>query len=572
MANDRINNDVVLQLIEENGLLDEEQLTELMNEAEVSGKSIRHLVLDMELLTEEDIVELIANYMGTRVVNLPATDIPQDVIHAIPASIARMYNVVPVEADSSSLLLATSELMTPEVCDELMFALTRDINFVLAFEDDVKNCINQSYGDESDTVNDMLASLESEIDNMDETLDRQDQEADGDGIDADAANSTPVIRFVNLVLFQAVQSRSSDIHFEPFEKEFRIRYRVDGALLEMAPPPLRLAGPVISRIKVMAGLNIAERRLPQDGRIQITVAGKQIDLRVSTLPTQGGESVVLRVLDRNVVALEIDNLGMPDDVRENFVEDIAKPNGIIIVTGPTGSGKTTTLYSGLGALNTIERKILTAEEPVEYDIEGLIQVPINNHVGNTFAKVLRAFLRQDPDIIMIGEIRDLETAQIAVQSALTGHLVFSTLHTNDAPGAVTRLVDMDVEPYLVSSTLQAILGQRLVRTICSNCKTAYTPDKDQLELLGLTQKDTEGRPFYFGKGCPVCDEKGYKGRKGLYEYLRISEPIKLMINERRPTLELMEKAVELGMRTLREDGIRNILDGYTTIDEVIKYT
>jgi len=571
MANDRINNDVVLQLIEENGLLDEEQLNELINEAEVSGKSIRHLVLDMEMLTEEEIVELIANYMGTRVINLPATDIPQNIIHAIPASIARMYNVVPVEADSNELLLATSEPMTPEICDELMFALTRDINFVLAFEDDVKNCINQFYGDESDTVNDMLASLESEIENMDETLDLQDGSDDA-GIEEDVVNSTPVIRFVNLVLFQAVQSRSSDIHFEPFEKEFRIRYRVDGALLEMAPPPLRLAGPVISRIKVMAGLNIAERRMPQDGRIQITVAGKQIDLRVSTLPTQGGESVVLRVLDRNVVALDIDNLGMPEDVRESFVEDIAKPNGIIIVTGPTGSGKTTTLYSGLGALNTVERKILTAEEPVEYDIEGLIQVPINNHAGNTFAKVLRAFLRQDPDIIMIGEIRDLETAQIAVQSALTGHLVFSTLHTNDAPGAVTRLVDMDVEPYLVSSTLQAILGQRLVRTICTNCKVSYTPDDDQLALIKMSRKEIEGRPFYYGKGCPVCDEKGYKGRKGLYEYLRISEPIKLMINERRPTLELMEQAIELGMRTLREDGIRNILDGYTTVDEVVKYT
>jgi len=571
MANDRINNDVVFQLIEENGLLDEEQLKELINEAEVSGKSIRHLVLDMEMSTEEEIVELIANYMGTRVINLPATDIPQNIIHSIPASIARMYNVVPVEANSNSLLLATADLMTPEISDELMFALTKDINFVLAFEDDVKNCINQFYGDESDTVNDMLASLESEIENMDETLDLRDGSDDA-GIEEEVVNSTPVIRFVNLVLFQAVQSRSSDIHFEPFEKEFRIRYRVDGALLEMAPPPLRLAGPVISRIKVMAGLNIAERRMPQDGRIQITVAGKQIDLRVSTLPTQGGESVVLRVLDRNVVALDIDNLGMPDDVRENFVEDIAKPNGIIIVTGPTGSGKTTTLYSGLGALNTIERKILTAEEPVEYDIEGLIQVPINNHAGNTFAKVLRAFLRQDPDVIMIGEIRDLETAQIAVQSALTGHLVFSTLHTNDAPGAVTRLVDMDVEPYLVSSTLQAILGQRLVRTICANCKVSYTPEDDQLEVINMTRKEIEGRPFYYGRGCPVCDEKGYKGRKGLYEYLRISEPIKLLINERRPTLELMEKAVELGMRTLREDGIRNILDGYTTVDEVVKYT
>jgi type IV pilus assembly protein PilB len=386
------------------------------------------------------------------------------------------------------------------------------------------------------------------------------------------AESTPVIRFVNLVLYEAVNSRASDVHFEPFEKEFRIRYRVDGALYEMAPPPRRLAMPIISRIKVMSGLNIAERRLPQDGRIQIGIGGRLIDLRVSTLPTQFGESVVLRVLDRTTVSLEVENLGMPDDVFDAFTSDIAKPHGIIIVTGPTGSGKTTTLYSGLRRINTVENKILTAEEPVEYDIDGIVQVQISELAGNTFPLVLRAFLRQDPDVMMIGEVRDLETAQIAVQASLTGHLVLSTLHTNDSAGAVTRMIDMGVEPYLISSTLEAVLAQRLVRTICEQCKTAYRPDSDMLSTLALKPEDVGERTFFYGAGCKRCNQTGYYGRRGIYEYLMIKEPVRELINERKPTLVIRRKAIELGMRTLREDGIRVILDGYSTVDEVVRYT
>jgi type IV pilus assembly protein PilB len=347
---------------------------------------------------------------------------------------------------------------------------------------------------------------------------------------------------------------------------------VDGALYEMAPPPKHLALPVTSRIKVMSGLNIAERRIPQDGRIQMPVGGRMIDFRVSTLPTQFGESVVLRVLDRSVVSLELENLGMPDDIFQFFCEDIDKPNGIVVVTGPTGSGKTTTLYSALRRLNSIEYKLLTAEEPVEYDIEGLVQVPVNEEVGATFGKCLRAFLRQDPDIIMIGEIRDLETAEIAIQASLTGHLVFSTLHTNDAAGAVTRLIDMNVEPFLIASTLEGILGQRLVRTICSRCRTAYTPEKSIIEQLGLNEESVGGRSFYFGAGCSVCNQTGYKGRRGIYEYLRIKDPIRVLIDQRKPTLIIRNKAIELGMRTLRDDGIRCIFDGYTTVEEVLKYT
>jgi type IV pilus assembly protein PilB len=441
---------------------------------------------------------------------------------------------------------------------------------VLAREEDVKNCINQFYGDDSSAVNDMLSALESEIEEVSDALTLGD-DSDEKGIE-EAAGSTPVIRFVNLVLYQAVNDRASDIHFEPFEKEFKIRYRVDGALYEMAPPPKRLALPLISRIKVMSGLNIAERRLPQDGRIQIVIGGRPIDLRVSTLPTQFGESVVLRVLDRSVVSLDLENLGMPEDVYQGILRDISLPNGIIIVTGPTGSGKTTTLYSALRRLNTVERKLLTAEEPVEYDIEGIVQVPVSESVGNTFGRILRAFLRQDPDVMMVGEIRDLETAQIAIQASLTGHVVFSTLHTNDAAGAVTRLIDMDVEPYLISSTLAAVLGQRLVRTICKQCKKGFTPDDKTLEQLAISRRDVEERQFCFGDGCNHCNDTGYHGRKGIYEYLSVSDTIRDLINERKPTLIIRNSAMEQGMRTLREDGIRNILDGYTTVDEVLRYT
>ena len=561
--------DPLLELLAEQGILDGEQVDSIAAEHEESGKAVKNIVVDLGLIEEDQVLEIMAAYIGTSVVNLPAIDIPIDTIRRVPASVARMYSVVPVDMTDTSVQLAICSIVSPQVMDELMFVLTCDVSFVFAREVDIRACINQFYGDDSDQVNDMLAALEGEIegagdlglgDDMDET-----------GIE-EAAGSTPVVRFVNLVLYQAVNDRASDIHFEPFEKEFRIRYRVDGALYEMAPPPRKLALPLISRIKVMANLNIAERRMPQDGRIQLTIGGKQIDFRVSTLPTSFGESVVLRVLDQSNVALSIENLGMPDDVYEKFTRDIKKPNGIIIVTGPTGSGKTTTLYSGLKRVNTIETKILTAEEPVEYDVDGIIQVPVNEGVGNTFANILRAFLRQDPDIMMIGEIRDVETGQIAVQASLTGHLVFSTLHTNDAAGAVTRLVDMGIEPFLISATLEAVLGQRLVRTICDKCKTPYEPDAEALRLLNLRRDDIAGRPFYYGAGCSFCNDTGYHGRRGLYEYLSISDPVRQLINNRKPTLVIREKAIELGMTTMREHGIQCLLDGYTTVDEIVKYT
>lgn len=557
----------IIDLAVSNGLLTAEQVEEIREEHGRTGRSVRNLVVDMGFVEEDDLLQMMAAYQGAEVVDLAATDIPNRVIRTIPASVARIYNVLPVSEDAGEVTLAVASMIDPQVTDELMFVLTRNVKFVFAREKDLRDRINQFYGDEGDTVSDMLSSLEAEMERSEDGAEPSDDQAL-----EEAAGAAPVVRFVNLVLYQAVKERASDIHFEPFERDFRIRYRVDGALLEMKPPPRRLALPLTSRIKVMAGLNIAERRVPQDGRIQVSVAGRLVDLRVSCLPTQFGESVVLRVLDRSVVSLDLENLGLPEDILDSLSADIEKPNGILIVTGPTGSGKTTSLYSCLKRINREGTKLLTAEEPVEYDIDGIVQVPVNPQTGNTFPRILRAFLRQDPDIIMIGEVRDLETAQIAIQASLTGHLVFSTLHTNDAAGAVTRLIDMNIEPFLLAATLESILGQRLVRTICANCKKPYTPDGEVLKMLGLSAEEIGQRPFYFGAGCEMCNETGYKGRKGIFEYLKVTEPIRELVNARKPTLTIRDKARELGMRTMREDGIRSVLDGYTTVDEVIRYT
>ncbi|HHU15937.1 MAG: Flp pilus assembly complex ATPase component TadA [Kiritimatiellae bacterium] len=560
--------DPLLDLVVSNGIIDLEQADELRGDQANTGRPIRQLLVDNGFVSEDDLLGMMAAYQGCDVVDLSVMALDPEVIQSIPASVARMYSVLPIYATAGTVTLATSNLVDPHVMDELMFVLTKDVQFAMARQKDVADLVKEHYGDESASVSDMLNSLESDL-TLDTSLDVD--ETDDKSLES-AASAAPVVRFVNLVLYQAVTDRASDIHFEPFETDFKIRYRVDGALYEMSPPPRRLALPIISRIKVMSGLNIAERRVPQDGRIALTVAGHQVDLRVSCLPTAHGESVVLRVLDRSAVSLDIENIGLPEDIYEVLTMDIEKPNGIIVVTGPTGSGKTTTLYSCLRRINSVESKLLTAEEPVEYDMDGIVQVQINPSAGNTFIKVLRAFLRQDPDIIMIGEIRDLETAEIAVQASLTGHLVFSTLHTNDAAGAVTRLIDMDVAPYLIASTLEAVLAQRLVRTICLNCKEGYVPDDDTLERMELKRQDVGDRSFYYGRGCSKCNGTGYKGRKGVFEYLRVSDPIRDLINERRPTLFIRERARELGMRTMREDAIRNVLDGYTTVDEILRYT
>ena len=560
----------LLHLLVDHHIVNQTQTNDILEEQKRTGNSVRRIVIDLEIINEDDLLVLIASHLGTTVVKLADKNISEDLVKTIPASVARMYNVVPISADSNSVVLAVSQLLGPEVVDEIRFVLTRDITFVLAREDDLKQLITKFYGEDSASMNEMLTSLETDMESG-EVIELQEGKEDESGIEQ-AANAKPVVRFVNVVLYEAVQAKASDIHFEPFENEFKIRYRVDGALYEMTPPPKKLALPVISRIKVMSNLNIGERRLPQDGRLQMTMLGRVIDFRVSTLPTVHGESVVLRVLDRSTVSLDLENLGMPTDLFEAFGADIRKPNGIIIITGPTGSGKTTTLYSALRKINSIEMKLLTVEDPVEYDIEGIVQVQINDAIGVNFSRCLRAFLRQDPDIIMVGEVRDLETAQMAIQASLTGHLVMTTLHTNDAAGAITRMIDMNVEPFLISSTLESVLAQRLVRCICKKCKTPFQPDKELLDRLNMTEEAVGGKPFYYGKGCHECNETGYKGRKGIYEYMMISETLRQLINERKPTTVIRDKAIEQGMRLLRDDGIKNIFDGYTTAEEILRYT
>src|SRR5438128_1606838 len=499
-------------------------------------------------------------------VDLAEKEIPPAVLKLIPSGLARLHRALPIGMGGNTLRVALVDPLDPRAAEDLRFALGKDVDVVVAPTEQIENRIKEYYGTDTSSMEEVLKQL-GEAGEMLQI--RGDDTAEA--VEAEA-NATPIIRFVDLILYQAIQDRASDIHFEPFEDEFKIRYRVDGALYEMSPPPRHLALPVISRVKVMASMNIAERRLPQDGRIQKNIAGRHVDLRVSTLPTQFGESVVLRVLDRSTVNLDLEMLGLPDYVHNYILEIINRPNGIFIATGPTGSGKTTTLYSCLRKINTIDSKLLTAEEPVEYDLEGIVQVPVNEGIGLTFARALRAFLRQDPDRIMIGETRDLETAQIAIQASLTGHLVFTTLHTNDAPGAVTRLIDMGVEPFLISSTLEAVLGQRLVRTICKSCRTPFEPTETQLALLNLSPHDLGEKVFYYGRGCSSCNDTGYKGRKGIFELLVINDAIRALINERAPTVVIRQKAVELGMVTLREDGLRSIFDGDTTIEEVVKYT
>jgi len=560
----------LLALIKEQNLIDDLQLEEVMQEQARSGKNCSQILVDFEMVDMDTQLELIARQLGTQVVNLSDRELTPEILQTIPASTARMYQCIPVEVSGSTVQVALAEPLNPSTIDELAYIVRKDIQLVVADPTAIEKLIEKHYGDDSESVGDILKELSADTDIAKEASAAAATEDAADM--TNLANEVPIVRFVNLVLMQAVQDRASDIHFEPFEDEFKIRYRVDGALYEMSPPPKHLALPVISRLKVMANMNISERRLPQDGRINLPLGNRQIDLRVSTLPTQFGESLVLRVLDRSAVSLDLETLGLPKYVHDFVNEAILQPNGIFIVTGPTGSGKTTTLYSCLRKVNTIDSKLLTAEDPVEFDIEGIMQVAINESMGLTFSKALRSFLRQDPDIIMVGEMRDLETSQIAIQASLTGHLVLSTLHTNDAPGAVTRLIDMGVEPFLISSTLMAVLAQRLVRTTCKKCRTPFEPTESQLSLLNLSPHDIGDKVFYYGRGCSVCNDTGYRGRRGIFELLVISEPIRTLINDRSPSIVLRQKAVELGMVTLREDGLRGIFDGDTTIEEVVKYT
>jgi type IV pilus assembly protein PilB len=557
-------NDTVYDIIKGANLLDDAQLDELNESHLHTGKSLADAVVDSGVVERGQILAAVADYLGYEYLESPPNTIDEEIASTVRASVARMYAVVPYKVDDTSVSLLAQDPFNPAIIDDLTFTLNKDITIVVCNPEHIDSLLIATYGEEDSSIDDILGDLGQSFSQAQEDL--------SEGDLTDMANQTPIIRFVNLVLQQAIKDKASDVHFEPFEDQFRIRYRIDGALYEMAPPPKNLAVPVTSRIKVLSNMNISETRIPQDGRIKMTIAGRPVDLRVSTLPTQFGESVVLRVLDKSVVNLDLEALSLPDDILQTIRDLVDRPNGIFIVTGPTGSGKTTTLYSALREVNTVETKILTAEDPVEYEIDGIMQVAVNHQVGLDFARALRAFLRQDPDKIMVGEIRDLETAQIAVQASLTGHVVLSTLHTNDAPGAVTRLIDMGLEPFLISASLEAILAQRLVRRICRTCRTAYEPGHDLIELLGVDPLEIADKDFYYGDGCAECSNTGYRGRIGLFEMIVVSDAIRELINRRAPTLTIKQKALEQGMRSLRDDGLRAIFDGNSTIEEVLKYT
>ncbi len=550
----------VLEIFIGRGMIDRVLSQDIVQSLEVSGKTIEEVLVDFEVVPDQNAVwQVIAMELGSDLVDLANFTPTPDVLALVPAGLARLHGALPLTFGANGLTVAFTDPLNPQTSEDLRFAIGHDVQVAVAPSSIIESKIDELYGDDGSGMDELLSQLGPK-ENM--------SEADVEN----EANSAPIIRYVDLVIHQAVKEKASDIHFEPFENEFKIRYRVDGALYEMSPPPQHLGLPIISRVKVMSNMDIAENRVPQDGRIVKQVGDKQVDMRVSSLPTQHGESVVLRVLDRGNVSVELSVLGLPRPVYEYIDETIHKPNGIFVVTGPTGAGKTTTLYAALRKINTIDSKLLTAEDPVEYDIDGIVQVPVNESIGLDFSRILRAFLRQDPDRILVGEIRDKETAQIAIQASLTGHLVLSTLHTNDAPGAVTRLIDMGVEPFLVAASLEGVLGQRLVRTICNDCRAAYEPNESVINQLGLSPHELGDKEFYTGIGCDVCGNSGYKGRQGLFELLKVNDSIRELVIERAPTVVIKQKAIELGMTTLREDGLRNIYNGVTTIEEVLKYT
>ena len=558
---------VIWHLLLDNGIATEEQLEDVYDDTQRLNRSFTQLLFNYNIITQEDLLKLIADSLGTTVFTFKDQEIDPEVYDKLPADTARFYGIIPVayDKDTNELTLVAKEPLQTALTDELPFILGYQTRILVGWPAEVDQQMDTIYPEKQSSVDDVIGELAKMHEGA--ALD----EASEEDLTR-AANEAPIVRFVNIILQQAIKDKASDIHFEPFSDEFRIRYRIDGSLFEMAPPPQHLAVPVISRIKVISGLNIAERRHPQDGRIELRINRTPVDLRVSTLPTRYGESVVLRILDRTVVDLNLDNLGMSEYIVSNIRRLVTRPNGIVVVTGPTGSGKTTTLYSALKEINTVEDKLLTAEDPVEYDIEGIMQVPIKESVGMTFASALRAFLRQDPDRIMVGEIRDGETAAMAVQASLTGHFVLSTLHTNDAAGAVTRLIDMGVEPFLISSTLVGVLAQRLIRRVCTKCKEPYEPTDLELEQLGMTREELAGRPFYKGRGCERCNNSGYKGRVGIFELLLVSPAIQQMVNKRETTQNIKLQAEKEGMTSLRRDGIAHILEGITTSREVLQYT
>ncbi|HYE05485.1 MAG TPA: GspE/PulE family protein [Planctomycetota bacterium] len=535
---------------------------------------------------EDAVLYAVAKLLGLESVQKSDLEsLPAPLLEKVPNNVANSYRIVPVRFADDTLVVATSEPDNLAALDDLKFMLgVRQLRPALASESAIDQALKTYYAvDESQATKAQYQDLLSQYDSNDGAADPignaesfQIDMGSFAGIDTsnpmEAADSAPVKKLLNLIMLTGVKAQASDIHFEPFETEFKVRNRIDGVLYEMLPVPKNLAAPLVARIKVMSHLDIAERRMPQDGKIMVKVGDREVDLRVSCLPTMFGESVVVRILDRSVVNLDLDKIGFPDDMLTSFREIIQKPNGIVIVTGPTGSGKTTTLYAALSAVNEDSVKIITTEDPVEYEIHGLIQVPVDDEIGKTFAMCLRSILRQDPDILLVGEVRDQDTAQIAIQASLTGHLVFTTLHTNDAPTAITRLIDMGIEPFLMSATVETILAQRLVRTICTKCKQPYSPSDEEFASLNLSPKEGSAQRFYYGKGCEHCKGTGYKGRTAIFELLNIDESIRELILAKASATQIRTTAQRGGMKTLRDAGIQKIFAGLTTIEEVVKET
>jgi type IV pilus assembly protein PilB len=555
------------------GILSREKVHECLKiQSQRQGKvQIGQIFLELGLVDDGQLQMALAAQRGMEYVSLDGLDIPADVVEKVPAQMAKTYHIVPIEYNKELNELSVA-LDNPE-----NFRATDDLSTLMGFKvtakitdpDALEKTLTKYYETQDENINELIDEIQG--DTFLAEFEGRNQSIDLDEL-KELSESNPVKKLLNLVLLQAIRDKASDIHFEPFEDEYKMRYRIDGILYEMVPPPKYIAAALSSRIKVMADLDIAERRLPQDGRISLSVQNNPIDLRVSVLPTMFGESVVLRVLDRSQASFDLGELGLRPEDHELVRKLIHKPNGIIIATGPTGCGKTTTLYSALNELNDVETKIITTEDPVEYDVDGLIQVQMKPDIGLTFARCLRSILRQDPDIILVGEIRDLETAEIAAQASLTGHVVFTTLHTNDAPSSIARLLDLGVEPFLVTATLEGIIAQRLARKICENCKTQFEPTEAQLMELQLVPDDVRGKEFYYGRGCSKCNGTGYRGRIGIFEIMVFNDEMRDLIMNQASTSVLRAAGQKAGMRLLRDNGLAAIYDGITTIDEIVKET
>jgi type IV pilus assembly protein PilB len=560
------------QILVDLGYLTEDQLWDVLNEQKNRPEMILgQIAVSLGLVTEVQVLEAVGEQLGMQVVNLTEITIPSQILDMVPEAMATVYKIVPISFRNDMLTVAMADPQNIAALDDLRNMLNVEVKGAVSNEQDVRAAIERFYADKQASIEDVVAELEKDQQLQKAATAMSEHSIDLESIE-ELADAAPVRKLLNMVLLLAIKDKASDVHFEPFEDEFKMRYRVDGVLYEMVPPPRHLSMAISTRIKVMSNLDIAERRLPQDGRIELNVGGNPVDMRVSVLPTMFGESVVMRVLDRTVVQLDLNKIGMFSDTLGRFREVMAKPNGIILVTGPTGSGKTTTLYSALNELNDISVKIITTEDPIEYDLDGIVQVPINEEIGVTFANCLRSILRQDPDKILVGEIRDLETAEIAVQASLTGHIVFSTLHTNDAPSTITRLRDMGIPTFLITATVEGILAQRLVRKICVDCRAEFDPSPEMLMELNLKPSDVAGKTFFYGRGCERCNNTGYKGRTGIYELMVLNDDIRDLIMNTASTDQLRAAARRAGMVTLREAGLRAIYDGVTTIDEVVRET